>query len=196
MGPNAELNIASAAILVLVFIYATLGYRARQTRRYRLFAALSSATCLAVVAGLARSIIVSCLGEGADAATAPLRAAVIVFQCIAANLLFSYTAVLCRGDAPLRRERIVTTSIPCALAIVATATTFATGAVIGVDDAGAVTSGSLYLAVHVCIAFYPLSCLVYSIVHRRMLRTLDRSSSWRASPSRWRRACSTPSRSG
>ena len=75
MGPNAELNIASAAILVLVFIYATLGYRARQTRRYRLFAALSSATCLAVVAGLARSIIVSCLGEGADAATAPLRAA-------------------------------------------------------------------------------------------------------------------------
>ena len=128
MGPNAELNIASAAILVLVFIYATLGYRARQTRRYRLFAALSTATCLAVVAGLARSIIVSCLGEGADAATAPLRAAVIVFQCIAANLLFSYTAVLCRGDAPLRRERVVITSIPCALAIVATATTFATGA--------------------------------------------------------------------
>lgn len=181
MGPNAELNIASAAILVLVFIYATLGYRARQTRRYRLFAALSTATCLAVVAGLARSIILSCLGEGADAATAPLRAAVIVFQCIAANLLFSYTAVLCRGDAPLRRERVVITSIPCALAIVATATTFATGAVIGVDDTGAVTSGSLYLAVHVCIAFYPLSCLVYSIVHRRMLRTLDAMAIWCAS---------------
>ena len=181
MGPTAELNIASAAILALVFIYATLGYRARQTRRYRLFAALSTLTCLAVVAGLACSLLVSYLGAGDDAATAPLRVAVIVLQCVAANLLFSYTAVLCRGEGPLRLERVVITSIPCALAIVATITTFATGAVIRIDEAGTVAAGSLNLAVHICMAFYPLLCIVYSVIHRRMLRTLDVMAIWCAS---------------
>lgn len=181
MGPTAELNIASAAILALVFIYATLGYRARQTRRYRLFAALSTLTCLAVVAGLARSLLISYLGADADAATAPLRVAVIVLQCVAANLLFSYTAVLCRGEGPLRLERVVITSIPCALAIVATVTTFATGAVIRIDEVGTVSTGSLNLAVHACMAFYPLLCIVYSVIHRRMLRTLDVMAIWCAS---------------
>ena len=181
MGPNAELNIASAAILVLVFIYATLGYRARQTRRYRLFAALSTATCLAVAFGLARSLLVSHLGAGVDAATLGLRIAVIAAQCIAANLLFSYTAVLCRKDAPLRIERIVLTSIPCALAVIATLSSFATGAVVYVAASNAVSPGSLYLAVHVCMALYPLLCLAYSIMHRKMLRSLDAMAIWCAS---------------
>lgn len=173
MGPTAELHIASAAILALVFVYATLGYRARRTRHYRLFAALCVTACFAVAIELACAFLSSQAGTLAAETAIPLRIAVVVLQCAAANLLFSYTAVLCRGDEPLRAERIIITSIPCCLAIIATISSFATEAVIRIDETGAVATGSLYLAMRACMAFYPLICLIYSFAYRKMLRPLD-----------------------
>lgn len=179
MGPNADFHIASIAILALVFLYATFSRRASHGRQFKLFAALFVTTVLVVGCGVARGIVV--VGLGIDQAAAPFRAVITVLQCIATCLMLAYTASLCRGEGKVRAWRIVATSVPFALAAIATVSSFMTDSVFFVGPDGYLTPGPLYVGVHLCMAFYPVMCIIYAIAYRRMLRTLDAAAIWCAS---------------
>lgn len=179
MGPSADFHIASIAVLSLVFLYATFGRRGRQGRQFRLFVALFATTALLVGCGLARGIVV--VGMGIEQAAAPFRAAVTVLQCTASCFMLAYTASLCCGDGKIRFERIALTSIPFVLATCATVSSLFTDSVFYVDSNGLLAPGPLHFAVHLCMAFYPVMCIVYAIAYRKMLRTLDAAAVWCAS---------------
>lgn len=171
MGPNADLHIASAAILVVLFLFAVFGYRTRHNRRFGIFVAFFATVAACVVLGAARSIVASV--TGILAATVVVRMATIVLQGVASMLMLAYTASLCRNDEAFRIERVVTACIPLVIAAGAIITAFFTGATSAFVMPGAGFGDPLYIAVHLCMAFYPIMCIVCIAIYHKMLSRLD-----------------------
>ena len=171
MGPNADLHIASAAILVVLFLFAVFGYRTHHNRRFGIFVAFFATVASCVVLGAARSIVASV--TGILAATVVVRMATIVLQGVASMLMLAYTASLCRNDEAFRIERVVTACIPLVIAAGAIITAFFTGATSAFVMPGAGFGDPLYIAVHLCMAFYPIMCIVCIAIYHKMLSRLD-----------------------
>lgn len=171
MGPNADLHIASAAILAVLFLFAVFGYHTRHNKRFGIFAAFFATVAACVVLGAVRSIIAST--TGIVDATVAVRMATIVLQGVASMLLLAYTASLCRNNEAFRIERVVSGCIPLVIATGAVVTALFTGATDAFVTPGAGVGDPLYIAVHLCMAFYPIMCIVCIAVYRKMLSRLD-----------------------
>lgn len=179
MGPTVDFHIASSAILALVLLYAMFGRRMRHSRQFKLFLAFYVFTAFAVASGAA--CIISLRSGSLFSCSIPLGMAVLVLQCASCMLMFVYTASLCRGDLPMRTERIFILSIPFAFAVVVVLLNPVTEAVFVVDEAGRIFSGSFHEAIHLCMAFYPVVCIACAVAYRKMLKTLDAAAVWCAS---------------